>query len=140
MVSAYAGFLLATEAAELVDRPSSLAAARLLAVVHGASVALRRVSPRLALLLLLLTAAAFTWTLGLPVWMLGPAVLFLAYSSAVRLGPRRASLDPGTLLAGAVVLLRTGPHFVGWASVILHVTLITAAGEQPRPAACCASR
>lgn len=126
-MSAYAGFMLATEAVALVDQPTSLALARLLAVVHGASVALRRVTPRLALLLLLLTAATFAVPLGLPVWMLGPAVLFVAYGSAVRLGKRRGSPDLGALLVGAVVLLHMAPFFVGWPSVLLYLALITAA-------------
>lgn len=127
MVAAYAGFLLSTEAVGLVDGSGSLAAARLVAVIHGASVALRQFRPRLAVFVLLVTAVVFVWPLGLPVWMLGPAVLFVAYGSAARLGRRRALVDLGVLLVAAVLLLRLGPFFVGWPSAVFYVALITSA-------------
>src|SRR5215210_3510436 len=66
--------------------PGAVVAAYALAAVHGASVAFRRLAPVAAVVGLLSTAAVYGMALGLPVFMLGPAVLFVAYGVGARLG------------------------------------------------------
>ncbi|MGK5173080.1 sensor histidine kinase [Geodermatophilus sp. CPCC 205761] len=126
-VCAYAGFVLATEAVRLVGNTDMLLSARLVAVLHGGSVAWRRVNPWAALIQLLLTAAVFVGVLGLPGHLLGPAVLFVVYGSAATLSRRWALLHLAVVVTGTVVLLRSEPLFPGWPSTVLYLLTITAA-------------
>ncbi|MGY1669210.1 sensor histidine kinase [Geodermatophilus sp. SYSU D00710] len=125
-VCAYAGLVLATEAVALVGT-GDLLAARLVAVLHAASVAWRRVNPWAATAQLLATAAVFVGALGLPGHLLGPAVLFVVHGSAAVLDRRRALLLLALVLAASALLLRLEPLFPGWASTVLYLVIITAA-------------
>jgi len=127
VVCAWAGFVLATEAVRLVEHPDLLLPARLVAVLHGGSVAWRRICPWAALVQLLLTAAVFVGVLGLPGHLLGPAVVFVVYGSAVTLDRRWALLHLAAVVAATVVLLRLEPLSPGWPSTVLYVLVITAA-------------
>jgi len=126
-VCAYAGVVLATEAVGLVGNTDMLLPARLVAVLHGASVAWRRVNPWAALLQLLITAAVFIGTLGLPGHLLGPAALFVVYGSAATLHRRSALVHLAVVLAATAVLLQLEPLAPGWSSTILYLLIITAA-------------
>ena len=103
-VCAYAGFELATEAVGLVGNTDLLLPARLVAVLHGASVIWRRLHPWAALVQLLATAAVFIGVLGLPGHLLGPVVLFVVYGSAATLHRRPALSHLGAVLAPTVLL------------------------------------
>ena len=77
-----------------------------IAALHGASVAFRRVAPVAAVVGLLSTAGVYGFALGLPVFMLGPAVLFVAYGVGVGVG---LGLRPAAVLLAvieAALLLR----------------------------------
>ncbi len=97
------------------------------AALHGASVALRRLAPVAAVVVLLSTAGVYGLALGLPVFMLGPAVLFVAYGVGLSLGLRPAAVSLAVIEASLVLLLRFGSSFPGWASVLLFASLVAGA-------------
>jgi signal transduction histidine kinase len=94
------------------------------AALHGASVAVRRLAPVAAVVVLLSTAGVYGFALGLPVFMLGPAVLLVAYGVGVALALRPAAVLLAVIEAALVLLLRFGPGFPGWASVLLFASLV----------------
>ena len=101
-------------------------AALLVAAVHGGSVGLRRVAPWLMLGLLATSAVGYA-LLGLPVALLGPAVLVAAY--AVGAGQhRRVALVAilGIELVMAALLL-AGPGGPGLDSVVFFAGLVAGA-------------
>jgi signal transduction histidine kinase len=61
------------------------------------------------------------------VFMLGPAVLFIAYGVGVRLGLQAAAVLLAVIEAALVLLLRFGSSFPGWASVLLFASLVAGA-------------
>jgi signal transduction histidine kinase len=126
-VCAYAGFVLATEAVGLLENPGLMWPARLVAVLHGGSVAWRRLNPWAALIQLVSTAAFFVGVLGLPAHLLGPAVLFVVSGGAVVLARRPALLHLMGVLAATVLLVRLEPMFPGWPSLVLYLVVIAAA-------------
>ena len=79
-VAIYSACLLTAEVLTTDGSGASAVTAYTLAVVHGATVSIRRLAPRAAVVVLLITAAVYGIGLGLPVFMLGPAVLFVAYA------------------------------------------------------------
>ena len=87
-------------------------AAYTVAALHGASVAFRRLAPVAAVVGLLSTAGVYGLALGLPVFMLGPAVLFVAYGVGVGLGLglRTAAVLLGVIEAALVLLLSVRFH------------------------------
>jgi len=97
------------------------------AILHGASVAFRRLAPVAAVVGLLTTAGVYRVALGLPVFMLGPAVLFVAYGVGVRLAVRPAAVLLAVIEGALVLLLRFGSSFPGWASVLLFASLVAGA-------------
>ena len=115
--------------AEVLDAaPPGLAfAVYTVAVLHGASVALRRLAPVAAVAALLSTAGVYGLALGMPVFMLGPAVLFVAYGVGARLGLRPAAVLLAVIETALVLLLAFGSSFPGWASVLLFASLVAGA-------------
>ncbi len=102
-------------------------AAYTVAALHGASVAIRRLAPVAAVVALLSTAAVYGLVLGLPVYMLGPAVLFVAYGVGVRLALRPAAMLLAVIEAALVLLLRFNANFPGWDSVLLFASIVAGA-------------
>jgi signal transduction histidine kinase len=75
---------------------------------------------------LLGTAAVFGLVLRLPVDMLGPAVLFVAYAVGSEFPRRRAAVLLGCTELALVLLLALGSGFPGWDSVTLFAGLVAA--------------
>jgi signal transduction histidine kinase len=102
------------------------AAAELVAFVHGSSIVARRVATRAMLAVLLGTAVVYA-ALGYPVYLLGPAVLFAAYTLGAR-WPRRRGLIALAVVEGVTaVLIGAGATFPGLDSLALYLGLIAAA-------------
>jgi signal transduction histidine kinase len=97
-----------------------------LAVVHGGALVLRRVTPAGVLAIQSLTAIAYV-VLGLPVFMLGPAILVTLYTAAVRLTRPAALVSLGLAEALIAVLLWAGPSFPGFLSWVQFSALLAAA-------------
>ncbi len=125
-VAVYAATLLSTEILGAAPRGVALAAYTV-AALHGASVAIRRLAPVAAVVTLLSTAGVYGFVLGLPAYMLGPAVLFVAYGVGVRLGLRPAAVLLAVIETALVLLLRFGSSFPGWDSVLLFAGLVAGA-------------
>jgi signal transduction histidine kinase len=126
VLAMYAAFLLTSEVLAGPPGKSVAATAHVVALMHGVSVAFRRLAPLPALAVLIGTAGVFGFALGLPIYMLGPAVLFVAYALGGEF-PRRQGLALLTFAELAVVLLLgLGPGFPGWDSVTLYVALVAA--------------
>lgn len=83
-----------------------------LAVVHGGVLIVRRMTPRAVLAVQAVTAILYVRQ-GMPVFMLGPAVLVTLYTAAVRLPRRAAVISLGLAEALLAVLLWAGPSFPG---------------------------
>ncbi|SDS82803.1 Signal transduction histidine kinase [Friedmanniella luteola] len=126
VVSGYAAWLLASEITQALP-PATRWTAHVLAVLHGGVVALRRMAPLPCLGGLLGTAAAFGLVLRLPVYMLGPAVLFVAYALGSEFPRRRAAVLLGCTEVALVLLLALSAGFPGWDSVVLFAALVAAA-------------
>lgn len=126
-VAVYAANLLTAEALGNGGGGDVRAAAHAVATAHGASVALRRILPAGAFAALVCTAAVYVVGIGLPVFMLGPAVLFVAYAIGLRLTRRIGLLLLALCLSSLLVLLLVGPFFPGWSSFALYATLTSAA-------------
>ena len=98
-----------------------------LVIVHGGSLAFRRLWPLAVLAVMLVTAAIYTLGLDLPVYMLGPGTLIAVYTVAA------AEERPRSLLALAIVelvmltLIFVGPSFPDYSSLALFAVLIGAA-------------
>jgi signal transduction histidine kinase len=97
-----------------------------LAVVHGGALVLRRVTPPGVLAVQGVTAIAYVM-LGLPVFMLGPAILVTLYTAAVRLARRAALVSLGLAEVLIAVLLWAGPAFPGVPSWLQFSALLAAA-------------
>jgi signal transduction histidine kinase len=97
-----------------------------LAVVYGSALVVRRVAP-LGVLAVQAAAAVAYVMLGMPVFMLGPAVLVTLYTAGVRLTRRLALVSLGVAEVVLAVLLRAGPSFPGWPSLVLFAALLAAA-------------
>jgi signal transduction histidine kinase len=98
----------------------------LLAVVHGSVLVARRVTPLAVLAVQAVTAIAYV-TVGMPVVMLGPAVLVTLYTVGVRLTRRAALVALGVAEVLLAVLLWFGPSFPGWPSVAQFAALLAGA-------------
>ena len=97
-----------------------------LAVLHGGALVLRRVTPAGVLAIQSLTAIAYV-VLGLPVFMLDPAILVTLYTAAVRLTRPAALVSLGLAEALIAVLLWAGPSFPGFPSWAQFSALLAAA-------------
>lgn len=123
-VALYAAWILTSEITGAVGPIWYVPAAHAVAVLHGSAVAVRRIAPVLALVAMLATAAVYGLVLGLPVYMLGPAVLLVAYALGSEFPRRRAA----ALLLGVelslVLLIITGSSYPGLDSVAFFVGLV----------------
>lgn len=126
-IAIYAALSLTREITQALPPSPFRRAALIVAACHGAAVALRRAAPVPALIALVGTAAVYGAVLGLPVFMLGPAVLFVAYALGSTQPPRWAAGLLGVLEVALVLLLVTGTNFPGWDSVGFFVALTAAA-------------
>ena len=112
--AALAAVVLTTELT--VGAPASAQALLLVfAIVHGGVLILRRTAPRIVFAVQSVTAIGYV-AAGLPVFMLGPAVLVTLYTAAVRLDRRAAVLSLSVAEALLAVLLWAGPSVPGFAS------------------------
>ena len=123
--AAYAAVVLTSE---LIDGAPRLwtAAVLSLAVMYGAALAFRRLAPT-AVLAVQAAAAAGYVALGLPVFMLGFAVLVSLYTVASRLDRRTALVGLVGAEALLAALLWLGPSFPGVPSWLLFATVLAAA-------------
>jgi len=126
-LSVYVGYLLTSEILASSESAASVAAAYTVATIHAASVAVRRVAPVAAVIVLIATATVYTVVLDLPVFMLGPAVLFVAYGVGGRLSQRPAAILLAVVELTLIVLLWQGPSFPGWPSTVQFVGLVAGA-------------
>jgi signal transduction histidine kinase len=122
-IAVYAACVLTAEISASRSRALSVAAYTI-AAAHGATVAIRRLAPRAAVAGLLTTAGIYAIALDLPAFILGPAVLFVAYAVGSRLPRRPAVIMLGAIELALVVLLAIGPSFPGWDSVVLFAALV----------------
>lgn len=120
----YAAWTLTSEITGAVGPNWYVQAAHAVAVLHGSAVAFRRIAPVPAFVALLATAAVFGLVLGLPVYMLGPAVLLVAYTLGSEFPRRRAATLLLVVELSLVLLLITGSSYPGWDSVALFVGLV----------------
>jgi signal transduction histidine kinase len=127
LIAVYAAVSLTSEITQHLPPTPFRLAAQLVAACHGASVAFRRVASVPALVGLLGTAVVYGVVLRMPVFMLGPAVLFVAYALGSTQPQRRAAVLLGVIEAVLVLLLVTGAGFPGWDSVGLFAGLAAAA-------------
>ena len=104
-IAVYAACLLTAEILAASSSEASAAAAYTTAALYGATVAIRRLAPRVAVAVLLTTAGIYDLALDLPVFMLGPAVLFVAYAVGSRLSRQPAVISLGIIEFALVVLL-----------------------------------
>lgn len=125
IVGGYIAILLTTEVYGALAVPARTAAL-LLAAVHGAALAFRRVAPRAVLGVQIATAIAYV-ALGLPIYMLGFAVLVTIYTVASRLDRRTAVAALIVAEATLAVLIRVGPSFPGLSSWMLFSAIVAAA-------------
>lgn len=123
-VAIYSAWLLTSEVVAAVGAGGYGLAAHLVAVLHGSAVVFRRIAPVPALVGLLVTAAVFGLVLRLPVYMLGPAVLFVAYALGSEFPRRRAGALLMVVELSLVLLLISNSAFPGWDSVALFVGLV----------------
>jgi signal transduction histidine kinase len=122
-ISIYAACLLTSEILNGAGSRAS-AAAYTIAAMHGATVAIRRIAPRAAVAVLLVTAVIYGLALGLPVYMLGPAVLFVAYAVGSQLSRRPAAIWLALIEVVLILLLRLGSSFPGWDSAVLFAGVV----------------
>src|SRR5215203_2511777 len=122
-ISIYAACLLTSEILNGAGSRAS-AAAYTIAAMHGATVAIRRIAPRAAVAVLLVTAVIYGLALGLPVYMLGPAVLFVAYAVGSQFSRRPAAIWLALIEVVLILLLRLGSSFPGWDSAVLFAGVV----------------
>jgi len=122
----YAANVLTKEALDVAGAEHLGLAAHAVATAHGGAVAVRRVAVRGAYVALIVTGTVYAVALGLPVFMLGPAVLFVTYSLGLHLTRRQGLPFLALGALSLLVLLRVGPFFPGWDSFTLYAALIAA--------------
>jgi signal transduction histidine kinase len=99
----------------------------ILVLVHGGSLAFRRLWPLAVLAVMLVTAAIYTVGLDLPVYMLGPGTLIAVYTVASALERPRSLLALLVVELVMVILIFVGPSFPDYGSLALFALLIGAA-------------
>jgi signal transduction histidine kinase len=123
-VAIYSACLLTREILDGAGSGAFAVTAYTTAAMHGATVAIRRIAPRAAVVVLLMTAVIYALALGLPVYMLGPAVLFVAYAVGSQFSPRPAAIWLAVIEAFLILLLRLGSSFPGWDSAVLFAGIV----------------
>jgi signal transduction histidine kinase len=98
----------------------------MLAVIYGSALIFRRVTPIGVLAVQGATAVVYVF-LGMPVFMLGPAVLVTVYTVGVRLARRAALASLAVAEVLLAVLLLAGPSFPGWPSLAQFAALLASA-------------
>ena len=98
----------------------------LLAGVHGSALVMRRATPLAVLAIQAVTATAYAMV-GMPVVMLGPAVLVTLYTVGVRLTRRAAVASLGVAEVLLAVLLWAGPSFPGLPGLAQFAALLAGA-------------
>ena len=96
-------------------------------LVHGGSLAFRRLWPLAVLAVMLVTAAIYTLGLDCRVYMLGPGTLIAVYTVASALERQQSLLALLVVELGTVILIFVGPSFPDYSSVALFALLIGAA-------------
>jgi signal transduction histidine kinase len=99
----------------------------ILVVVHGGSLAFRRLWPLAVLAVMLVTAGIYTLGLDLPVYMLGPGILIAVYTVASALERRSSLIALLVVELMMVILIYLGPSFPDYSSLALFALLIGAA-------------
>jgi signal transduction histidine kinase len=97
-----------------------------LAVIYGSALVVRRVAPLRVLAVQAVTATAYV-LVGMPVVMLGPAVLVTLYTVGVRLTRRAALVSLGVAEVLLAVLLWAGPSFPGLPALAQFAALLAGA-------------
>jgi signal transduction histidine kinase len=98
----------------------------LLAGVHGSALVMRRATPLAVLAIQAVTATAYAMV-GMPVVMLGPAVLVTLYTVGVRLTRPAAVVSLGVAEVLLAVLLWAGPSFPGLPGLAQFAALLAGA-------------
>ena len=114
--------------AELVPIGSAVGFRRtalVLAVIHGAAVLGRRWRPAVVLGVQIATAVGYA-VIGLPAFMLGPAVLFTVYAAGSTLSLRPSLVLLGFAEVAVGLLIALGPAFPGVSSLVLYAGIIGA--------------
>jgi signal transduction histidine kinase len=120
VVAAYAAVILAIEVS--VGLPAlARTGALLVAAVHGAALMFRRVAPRAVLAVQVGTAVGYV-ALGLPVFLLGPAMLVTMYTAGSRL-PRRTALTLLGVVEAVLAVLQLGGS-TGVATWLLYAAIL----------------
>ena len=101
-------------------------AGTVVAAVHGASTIVRRRYP-IPVLATLVATGALTATLGFPVYMLGPAVLFAMYSAGARLRERPSFVTAVAVPVAVALLVAVGPAYPGPASTLFFSAMTAGA-------------
>jgi signal transduction histidine kinase len=99
----------------------------ILVLVHGGSLAFRRLWPLSVLAVMLITTAIYTFGLDLPAYMLGPGILIALYTAASALERRRSLIALVVVELAMVILILVGPSFPDFSSLALFALLIGAA-------------
>jgi signal transduction histidine kinase len=99
----------------------------ILVLVHGGSLAFRRLWPLAVLAVILVTAAIYTLWLDLPAYMLGPATLIAVYTVAAVEERQRSLLALLIVELVMVTLIFVGPSFPDFSSLALFALVIGAA-------------
>lgn len=113
--------------AEVLGNQEPTAFGVILLVVHGGSLAFRRLWPLAVLAVMLVTAAIYTRGLELPVYMLGPGILIAVYTVASAVERQRSLLALAVVELMMLILIFVGPSFPDYSSVALFALLIGAA-------------
>ena len=120
VVAAYVAVILTVEVYGGLPAPAQLGAL-LLAGIHGAAVTFRRVAPRAVVAVQVITAVGYV-ALGLPVFLLGPAMLVTLYTVGSRL-PRRPALTLLGVVEAALAVLQVRGS-TGVATWLLYAAIL----------------
>jgi signal transduction histidine kinase len=120
VVAAYVAVILTVEVYGGLPAPAQLGAL-LLAGIYGVAVTFRRVAPRAVVAVQVMTAVGYV-ALGLPVFLLGPAMLVTLYTVGSRL-PRRPALTLLGVVEAALAVLQV-PGSTGVATWLLYAAIL----------------
>jgi signal transduction histidine kinase len=99
----------------------------ILLIVHGGSLAFRRLWPLAVIAVMLVTAVIYTLGLDLPVYMLGPGILIAVYTVSSAVERQRSLLALVVVEMVMLILIFVGPSFPDYSSAALFALLIGAA-------------
>ncbi|MET0565702.1 MAG: sensor histidine kinase [Acidimicrobiia bacterium] len=113
--------------AEVLGNEDPTAFGVILLIVHGGSLAFRRLWPLAVLAVMLITAVIYTLGLNLPVYLLGPGILIAVYTVAAAEERQRSLLALVVVELVMLILIFVGPSFPDFSSLALFALLIGAA-------------